>query len=558
MFETAIDADALLGRLRVDAASLVERAVGSRDWSAPERDAALRSLDLILAAVSQARAHVLVAERDAGTTQRPGDRSFEAARARVTRSSAREATRQVRQADALVSMPTVAGAVTDGRMPLGHLDALARVAATASPQVASVLRSADAQVTVVQMAVAQSEPDFATSLARFAAAKDPAALEGSHQDARRERFLTLSHQPHGTYLKGFLDRISAEALQTALDSAGQVPDENRSPGQATADALVLVANRACAGLPGRARRAGGGGGGAGGGERTSVGPGDGAGCRADGGGGAAVSGFGVDDDLGASTDPGAGASARAHVSLIVPAETFAELRTHYRAREELAARAAVGAQAGQLLAPTHGAAPPARELLAPLQKAPPAGALLAPMQAAAPPAGRPLIAPQEAASPDWAPVQPATLEDGTPVPMSVLAQALCDCEISRIVMTAEGVPVDLGRTKRTYTGVHRRAVIARDRHCAWNGCQSAARWAEVHHRRWWDRDRGETSIDNGVLLCAYHHGIVHSLDLSIQRHVKPPGHAARQRARGGPLDPGPARYTFWTRDKRPYNAPPRE
>ncbi|WP_315094365.1 HNH endonuclease signature motif containing protein [uncultured Cellulomonas sp.] len=188
----------------------------------------------------------------------------------------------------------------------------------------------------------------------------------------------------------------------------------------------------------------------------------------------------------------------------MPAETFAELRRHYRTREAAAAPDAL---------------PIAQAL-------------------------------------GWTPVEPATLEDGTPVPMSVLAQALCDCDVTRIVMTAEGVPVDLGRTQRTYSGVHRRAVIARDRQCAWNGCQSGARWSEVHHRRWWDRDRGETSLDNGVLLCRYHHGVVHSLDLTIERHVKPPGYARRERARGRPFDPGPARYTFWTSDGRVRNAPP--
>ncbi len=221
--------DSRLERLRADAAALVADATAAGAWSGPERSTALISLDLVLASLARARAHLLVAERDAGTSQRPGDRSFEAARARLSRSSSREATRQVQQADALVSMPAVADAVADGRMPLGHLDTLARVAATASPQVASVLRSADVQATVVRMAAGQSEPDFGKTLARFVAAKDPAALEAAHQDARRERFLTLSHQSRGTYLKGFLDRVSAEALQTALDSTGQIPTRTAPP-----------------------------------------------------------------------------------------------------------------------------------------------------------------------------------------------------------------------------------------------------------------------------------------------------------------------------------------
>ncbi|WP_421735371.1 DUF222 domain-containing protein [Cellulomonas sp.] len=462
-----------LAHLRASASALVERVAECADWSGSERSAALTSLDLVAAQLSRARARLLVAERDAGTSQRPGDRSFEAARARLARTGTAEATREVRQADALVSMPAVADAVGDGRVPLGHLDVLARVAATASPEVAQVLRSADMQATVVQMASAQSAPDFARSLAQLAAARDPQALEDSHEAARRERSLVLSHQARGTYLKGFLDRVAGEALQAALDSTGQAPDETRSPAQANADALVALARRACVGLEAGQAAAGG------------------------------------------VAETGAGS--RPHVSLIVPAETFAALREHQR-------NAAGGPDE-----------PPA-------------------------PAAGPTPAGGSATASAWAPVAPATLEDGTPVAMSELAQALCDCEITRIVMTAEGVPLDLGRTKRTYAGVHRRAVVARDRQCAWNGCHTSARWSQVHHLRWWDRDRGSTSIENGVLLCDYHHHEVHRLDLTIERHAKPPGHVRRRVLSGRPPDAelpfAPMRYTFRRRrDGRTINAP---
>jgi hypothetical protein len=303
--------------------------------------------------------------------------------------------------------------------------------------------------------------------------------------------LVLSHQARGTYLKGFLDRVAGEALQAALDSTGQAPDETRSPAQANADALVALARRACAGLePGRAAPGGGEGG-----------------------------------------EPGAGS--RAHVSLIVPAETFVALREHQRRRD---ADASDGAEEPAVVVGTT-------------------------VDASA------LAAEPTVADGSWgstpatrSSVAPATLEDGTPVAMSELAQALCDCEITRIVMSAEGVPLDLGRTRRTYAGVHRRAVVARDRQCAWNGCQTSARWSQVHHIRWWDRDGGSTSIENGVLLCDYHHHEVHRLDLTIERHAKPPGHARRQRLAGRPPDGeptfSPMRYTFRRRrDGRTVSAP---
>ncbi|RYV51486.1 HNH endonuclease signature motif containing protein, partial [Pengzhenrongella frigida] len=115
---------------------------------------------------------------------------------------------------------------------------------------------------------------------------------------------------------------------------------------------------------------------------------------------------------------------------------------------------------------------------------------------------------------------PATWEDGTPVPFTVIAVALCDCEITRIVLDAQGTPVNLGRTQRRYTGALRRAVIARDRHCSWPGCALNARWCQIHHLLHWGRDHGETSADNGVLLCDFHHHETHRRDLTITRHPK--------------------------------------
>ena len=127
---------------------------------------------------------------------------------------------------------------------------------------------------------------------------------------------------------------------------------------------------------------------------------------------------------------------------------------------------------------------------------------------------------------------------------------LCDCELTRIVITADGTPVDLGRTQRLYTGPQRRAIIVRDQVCAWGACGRAARWCEVHHIRWWDRDLGRTSVDNGLLLCTFHHHEVHRRNLTITR-------TGLRGIPGARIGAGArAAYTFTTPDGRVIAGPP--
>ena len=117
---------------------------------------------------------------------------------------------------------------------------------------------------------------------------------------------------------------------------------------------------------------------------------------------------------------------------------------------------------------------------------------------------------------------------------------------TRIVINADGVPVDLGRTQRLYTRAQRRAVIARDRHCAWPDCAKPARWCQIHHLNWWERDFGVTSLENAVLLCSFHHHEAHRRDLIITRigAGHSPGRGTRSRAGGAALPAAGANHTI--------------
>src|SRR5690625_3932224 len=116
--------------------------------------------------------------------------------------------------------------------------------------------------------------------------------------------------------------------------------------------------------------------------------------------------------------------------------------------------------------------------------------------------------------PPWPNAPAGQLEDGTPIPLGELERLMCDCETTRIVLDANGVPLDVGQTQRTYTKELRRAVVTRDRHCQWPQCRLRASWCEVHHLVYYSRG-GPTSLANAITLCTYHHHRVHQHDIRI-------------------------------------------
>ncbi|GIJ44278.1 HNH endonuclease [Virgisporangium aliadipatigenens] len=84
----------------------------------------------------------------------------------------------------------------------------------------------------------------------------------------------------------------------------------------------------------------------------------------------------------------------------------------------------------------------------------------------------------------------------------------CDAHIIPAVLDGAGQPLDVGRSKRLVTGALRHAVILGDGGCAFPGCSRPARWTQAHHIVHW-QDGGPTSLANSVLLCGYHHRLIH-------------------------------------------------
>lgn len=91
----------------------------------------------------------------------------------------------------------------------------------------------------------------------------------------------------------------------------------------------------------------------------------------------------------------------------------------------------------------------------------------------------------------------------------------CDAEISRIVFSPAGEVLDSGRATRTFTAAQVRAIVARDKHCIWPGCDAPPGWCDVHHIIHW-ANGGPTSVANGGLICGRHHDRVHVYDFEIE------------------------------------------
>jgi hypothetical protein len=100
------------------------------------------------------------------------------------------------------------------------------------------------------------------------------------------------------------------------------------------------------------------------------------------------------------------------------------------------------------------------------------------------------------------------LTTGMTVPPETLQRILCDCVMHRVVL-ADGVILDHGRAVKDPPVDVFLAAVLRDHHCRWKSCDAPGHWCHAHHVKWWERDHGETSIFNLVLLCAKHHGMLH-------------------------------------------------
>jgi hypothetical protein len=106
--------------------------------------------------------------------------------------------------------------------------------------------------------------------------------------------------------------------------------------------------------------------------------------------------------------------------------------------------------------------------------------------------------------------------DGGPVvhPQTV-RRLLCNARVQIVVEDRAGIVLGLGRASREPSTWMLRQIRYRDRECRFPGC-GARRFTQAHHIVWW-RHGGRTDLDNLLLICSFHHRLVHEHGWSVKR-----------------------------------------
>jgi hypothetical protein len=101
----------------------------------------------------------------------------------------------------------------------------------------------------------------------------------------------------------------------------------------------------------------------------------------------------------------------------------------------------------------------------------------------------------------------AYLDDGTRVSAETFRRVSCDSTLVAVTTGTDGRVLDVGRKTRAVPVAIRRALWSRDHGCRFPMC-SNRRFVHAHHVEHWTHG-GPTRLDNLVLLCSFHHRLLH-------------------------------------------------
>jgi hypothetical protein len=131
---------------------------------------------------------------------------------------------------------------------------------------------------------------------------------------------------------------------------------------------------------------------------------------------------------------------------------------------------------------------------------------------------------------------PAEMAGVGPIPIETAQRFVCDPTVSWLLGHGELESETGSDAHRQIPAATRRALVARDRDCVFNGCHRPAIWCDGHHLVWWTRG-GKTVLPNLALVCGRHHRMLHEEGWTLERtkdghwRAKPPARRIPANAR---------------------------
>jgi hypothetical protein len=104
-----------------------------------------------------------------------------------------------------------------------------------------------------------------------------------------------------------------------------------------------------------------------------------------------------------------------------------------------------------------------------------------------------------------------------PIAFGTVERHLCDTGVLGIRFDSDGGVLNVGRDQRLFTERQRVALAVRDGGCLFPDCGRPPSHCEAHHINQWHRDTGRTDLQDGVLLCRFHHLLVHNNEWEVKR-----------------------------------------
>jgi hypothetical protein len=133
----------------------------------------------------------------------------------------------------------------------------------------------------------------------------------------------------------------------------------------------------------------------------------------------------------------------------------------------------------------------------------------------------------------------AEIEGGAAIHPETARRLACNARVQTVIEDERGEPIRLGRMSREPSAAMMRQLRYRDTECRFPGC-GTRQFTQAHHIVWW-ADGGRTDLDNLLLVCFFHHKLVHEHGWTVHRDAE--GHVNwfrgdGSRYRAGPAPPG--------------------